>query len=455
MRQPGWQVVMFTGLQQFWLSWKGPLLLLIFSLFLSANVFLLAHDPENNVLSQAKMANFILELIILSGSALALMLGANAFSGERDRQTLESLLLTPTPRGQLALGKLLVVLSLWLGMVPIAIPYIVLMTDGTGAMAEALLVLIILGTCIAGLSAGIGVICSSFAPTNIISFSVSFAVMALLTIPTQLPGSVQNLSGVNWFIVVNPVTAVAKYRTAVVLKGEAWTDSLSLWISPVVSVLLIMGVATYLLNKYLSLQGGPTPKRKSPSKSIVNTTASVAVIMLMLGGLAAPVLAQGPDETLSVEISQDSASMVAGEWIEFSTVLHNSSNETTPPLVAHLNVAAIEPGPYVDPEDWSPDRTRYVAAIQPGGSVELRWRVHALMEGEFGVFVTVISPEHSFRSVASMPLRIHAEPDQVLPMNNVVPVITIVPIIPLILVLVSLGSSWRRGTTFNHSRPSP
>jgi hypothetical protein len=46
--------------------------------------------------------------------------------------------------------------------------------------------------------------------------------------------------------------------------------------------------------------------------------------------------------------------------------------------------------------------------------------------------------------VASMPLQVHAEPDQVLPMDNVVPVITIVPIIPLILFLVGLGASWRR-----------
>ena len=442
-KQTGWWVVMSTELRQLWLSWKGPLFLLVFSLFLSVYIFLLAHDPENNVLSQSKMINLILESIILAGSLMALLLGANAFSGERDRQTLESLLLTPAPRGQIATGKLLAVLSLWLGLIPVAIPYMLLMTDGTSVVTEALLVLVILGTCVAWFSAGIGILCSGLAPTNITSFAMSLAVMALLTVPTQLPGNVQDFPAVKWFIVINPVTAAAKYRIAVILDGESWTDSLSLWIAPLISVLLIIGVVPFFLNKYLSLQGGINARKRTIPKVAV----ILVVGMLLLGGLAAPVWGQGPDEALSIEVSQDSGSILAGEWIEFNTVLHNTSDAATPPLVAHLNVAAVEPGPYVDPEDWSPNRTRYVAAIQSGDSVQLQWRVHALMEGEFGVFVTIISSERSFSSVASSPLHLHVEPDQVLPMDNVVPVITIVPIIPLVLFLVGLVSAWRRRVT--------
>ena len=110
--QAGCRVVLVKELRRLWLGWPGPLLLLTFSLFLSVYMFLLAADPEMNVLSQRVMIDQTIRLIVILGMALVLFLSADTFSGERDRSTLESLLLTPVPRGQLAAGKLLAILSL-------------------------------------------------------------------------------------------------------------------------------------------------------------------------------------------------------------------------------------------------------------------------------------------------------------------------------------------------------
>ncbi|RPJ38946.1 MAG: hypothetical protein EHM35_03435, partial [Planctomycetaceae bacterium] len=222
--QPGWRVVMSTEMRQLWLGWKGPLLLFAFSLFLSVNIALLANDPEINESSHPKIINLTINEIVLAGSVMAVLLGANAFSGERDRQSLESLLLTPTSRGQLVFGKLLAVLSLWLGMVPIAIPYVLLASQGTAIVTESLLVLLILGTCIVWLSAGLGILVSGLAPTNMASFAASFVVMAILAFPTQLPAQVQDLPAVRWFVVMNPYTALTKYQSAIIIDGEPWTS---------------------------------------------------------------------------------------------------------------------------------------------------------------------------------------------------------------------------------------
>lgn len=171
-------------------------------------------------------------------------------------------------------------------------------------------------------------------------------------------------------------------------------------------------------------------------------------VILLAGLLLAPVktFAQStlPDGIVSVQINKDSASLIAGDWVEFNTVLQNNGTTATPPLVAHLNIAAVEKGRYVDPEDWSPERTQYLEPIQPGDSIRLNWKVHALVKGNFASFVTIVSPEKSFVPVVSSSLFIHVKPDNILPMAEVIPVVAVVPIFPLALLLVSIARARRR-----------
>lgn len=254
-RPAGWQVVFNAELRRLWSGWRGPLLLFIFSLFLSAYVVLLAANPEINVLSQRTMINQAIQVTVLVGILAVLLLGADAFSGERDQRSLESLLLTPVARGQLVTGKLLAIMTLWLGMVPIAVPYIALVAAGTDITGTAVLLLLVPGTLLVALSASIGVFVSGFAPTNLVSIAISFAIVLLLAAPTQLPGSVQELSFVHWFIVSNPVTAVATFQAAVI-DGEAWGEGLGLLLPPIVALALLAGLGPRVLNKRLSLEGG-------------------------------------------------------------------------------------------------------------------------------------------------------------------------------------------------------
>ena len=154
--------------------------------------------------------------------------------------------------------------------------------------------------------------------------------------------------------------------------------------------------------------------------------------------------AQTTDSPLKVQISQESASLLAGDWVEFNTILRNNSTMATPPLVAHLNIAAVEKGPYVDPEDWSPQRTQYLPPLAPGESVQLDWQVHALVKGEFAFFVTIVSPEKTFSPIVSPSLLAQVAPDNILPLNEVIPVVVIVPLFPLALFLFNSAQGWRQ-----------
>jgi hypothetical protein len=61
--------------------------------------------------------------------------------------------------------------------------------------------------------------------------------------------------------------------------------------------------------------------------------------------------------------------------------------------IAHLNVVSLDPDVYVDPEDWSPQRSRYLdtAAAGPAQSAQtLDWQVQAVSVGRFDVYVVVL-----------------------------------------------------------------
>lgn len=166
------------------------------------------------------------------------------------------------------------------------------------------------------------------------------------------------------------------------------------------------------------------------------------VYLILLAGLhlftLAPLArAQDPsrDATIIMQISQKSAALTAGEWVEFSTVLRNDGATATPPLAAHLSIAAVDEGRHVDPEDWSPQRTQYLPPLQPGESVQLTWKLHALFEGVFVSFITVASTEESFPPAMSPFLRLQVAPDQILPLKDVIPVVAVVPLFPLALLV--------------------
>ncbi len=146
---------------------------------------------------------------------------------------------------------------------------------------------------------------------------------------------------------------------------------------------------------------------------------------------------------MSVVISTEFASLTAAEWVQFDTAVTNSGTTVTPPLAAHLSIAGLEQGQHVDPEDWSPERTQFLPALAAGETVHLTWWVHALFDGDFAAYVTVVPTQGSFPAASSKPLRLQVEPDDILPLEKVIPVVAAVPFVPLVLLIYVLLRSHR------------
>jgi hypothetical protein len=115
------------------------------------------------------------------------------------------------------------------------------------------------------------------------------------------------------------------------------------------------------------------------------TRLAVALAVVLV---AAPAATAAPDVTVTVD--RTAVETKLGHSFSFRSTVTNRGERPTTGLIAHLNVVSLRGDVYVDPEDWSSHRTRYLPPIPPGGSTTLAWTLSAVNAGRLGVYVAVL-----------------------------------------------------------------
>jgi hypothetical protein len=105
--------------------------------------------------------------------------------------------------------------------------------------------------------------------------------------------------------------------------------------------------------------------------------------------LAWPVSALAAPPTVEISIDPGQVDTVLGGEFTVRTEIRNTGAADTGPLLAHLNVASLQGGVYVDPEDWSPARSQDFS-LRPGESRTLTWDIQAVNAGSFAAYVVVL-----------------------------------------------------------------
>lgn len=127
--------------------------------------------------------------------------------------------------------------------------------------------------------------------------------------------------------------------------------------------------------------------------------ASLLVAAALLAGGAS---AATPRVTVAVDRAVVATKL--GKKIVFHATIANRGPEAATGLIAHLNVLSLRSGTYVDPEDWSSHRTQYLPPIRAGDSLTTTWRVEAVNDGSFGVYVAVLPASGVARAPATSPV---------------------------------------------------
>jgi hypothetical protein len=117
---------------------------------------------------------------------------------------------------------------------------------------------------------------------------------------------------------------------------------------------------------------------------------AAAVVALAVLLVCASRAAARPVSVLSVRVDPARVATTLGHTSTVRSTITNHGAVTTEGLIAHLNVLSYDSGVYVDPEDWSSHRTRYLGPIPPGGSTTITWKIEAVNAGRFAVYVAVL-----------------------------------------------------------------
>jgi ABC-2 type transport system permease protein len=243
-RRP-WLVVAEREVRDLWLAGRGLALLLAYAIVLSVTTYLTASEAALNFLEQRESVSLTLQVAVALGSLLALLATADAISGERERGTLETLLLAPISRRSLVIGKGVAALTLWVAAFAVAVPYVWYLGRGVGVVRTSLLNGFLVGSLLALVMVGLGLLISTYADSNRVSLSISVFTLLALFAPTQMPTSAQR----GWFgdllLRADPFTAGLHYLGRTIVNTRSFGQEGHWLVGPGIAaaVVLVLAVA--------------------------------------------------------------------------------------------------------------------------------------------------------------------------------------------------------------------
>lgn len=240
---PAWVVVAGRELRDLWLSGRGLLMMLAHTTLLSLTTYLVASNQELNFLEQREAVSLTLQVAVAVGGLLVVLSAADALSGERERGSLETLLLTPAPRRAMVVGKGIAALSLWLAAFLLAAPYLWWLGRDVGTFGTAVVGGFLVGSLLALALTGLGLLISSFSGSHAVSLSLSFFLLLALYAPTQMPAESQRGWVGELFVAVNPFTSGLQYLERLIINAHSLGQDLGLLAAPAVAAVVLTTTA--------------------------------------------------------------------------------------------------------------------------------------------------------------------------------------------------------------------
>jgi ABC-2 type transport system permease protein len=440
VRPAWWWLVLKRELSDLWIGGRAFNMILIYTILLGVMVYVYSFNTELSLIPPKEAVYEMLKNAMAFCMFVGLVIGADTLSGERERATLESLLLTPASRRQIIAGKFLAGISSWPVAYVIVIPFLNVLSQGDEVLGPAIFWGALTGTVLVLAYTGLGMLVSFWSSSNKVSYFVSLGIFVLLLVPAELPGKSAGAAGqfLQW---INPMAAVNHFLSKFLVNYRTLAEFWTWLISPVAFLLLTSMLLFLYAGPSLRLEGG----RASKFWSKINRALGLSVIVCILFSMSAsPALAlQGeqPGGDLQISIDMVYGLVKTGDKVEFSTVVTNNGSTASPPLIMAMNIINLDAtGDVVDPEDWSPQRTQYLESLGPGESAELAWIINTILEGDYMVYMVVIpapdSKETTSQPIASPGIHLTVAPFTRLNPEGVLPYAIGAPLVVLLIVYV-------------------
>jgi ABC-type Na+ efflux pump permease subunit len=253
---PVWLLVLKQELAELWLGGRALSLTILFSVLLSVTAFLMATNNELNLTPPSEIETIMLQAVMTFGLFIGLIISAESISGERERSTLEALLLATTSRREIVAGKYLAALSPWLAAMVLAVPYMLVLSQQDPVVFPAMLWGALLGTLLALTFTGVGMIVSILSNSGRTSLFVSLLFYLASLLPTQLPGEVQASVFGRMMQLAGPLEAARQYLHNTLVIGSPIESEWHLLAACIASAVLVVGLLFVRIAPGLNFEGG-------------------------------------------------------------------------------------------------------------------------------------------------------------------------------------------------------
>ena len=251
---PTWWVVAGRELTDLWLG-KGPIIVILYSIVLGLVCFVFATNIELGLFTAQEGMWMLLQVTYNAGAIIGIGLGADCFSGERDRETLEGLLLTPASRTQIAVGKFLAAFSVWPACALISVPYFAQLNPDPNILGLTLLWGGVCGSALAAGMIGLGMIVSALSKSNTVSMLASLGLYLVFLAPSQFIGMSQQGDAANWIQWVNPLQVADDFTRAVIVNLQPLEEVRS-YLTPILGfAVLVLALLFIVVGPRLRLDG--------------------------------------------------------------------------------------------------------------------------------------------------------------------------------------------------------
>jgi ABC-type transport system involved in multi-copper enzyme maturation permease subunit len=236
-------------------TWKSTIWLLIASLLFSFTSYLLLTDKELSLLDQTELL-LLLGKIIIGVSLLIITIDASSIiTSEFEKETAESIFLSPVSLKEFVFGKLCASLSLWGLIYIISIPYIIVASSGSKLAASFLIYTALLGTI-----AVISFILIIFAVSLLYrstknTLTTSLILILVFVIPALFSSPLKGNAVIGFFSKINPIDNVfssldnvlVDYQTSILLNLK--------YLLPLIGFLLVGGLLLWIAMRKFNRDG--------------------------------------------------------------------------------------------------------------------------------------------------------------------------------------------------------
>jgi len=243
---PAWWLMFTRELADLWVGGKALYLIVAYSLLLGFQSYAQVKTSETSFIPPKEMVFAALQVVVYMGGIIALIVGADSISGERERGTLEALLLTPASRMQIIIGKFLAGLSPWPIALLIAVPFFWVLAQGDPIFGQALYWGSIVGSILTIGFTGLGMLISFWTNSNRVSFFVSLGVYLVILLPSTWPGRTVRGAVAKFFQRMNPLEGAINELLPKILINNRSFSEYQIWIwTPIVFAALTVGILLF------------------------------------------------------------------------------------------------------------------------------------------------------------------------------------------------------------------